>query len=64
MESETIEMCNLSQGILDETLITAIINIQKSTGWSEERCMDAIGIPKEQQKSYHILDRKRKAVKH
>ena len=55
-------MCNLSQGIVDRTIINVIINIQKNTGWPEERCMDTMGIPEEHRKLYHMMLQDKQAV--
>lgn len=54
MESEAMEMCNLSQGIVDETAIEHIMNLMDSLDLSEEESMNALKIPKERQKVYHI----------
>ena len=44
MESEAINMCNLSQGVEDRARLTDIINLMKNTEMSLEECMDALDI--------------------
>lgn len=55
METEAMEMCNLSQGIVDETLVNAIISMMRKLNLSEEECMEALEIPEEQRESYHMM---------
>ena len=55
MEREAIQMCNLSQGIVDKTIIRAIMNLMDSLGLSEEECMDALKVPDEYRKMYHMM---------
>lgn len=55
MESEAIEMCNLSQGIVDKTMIKSIMNLMDSLGLSEEECMKALKIPKDYWELYHMM---------
>lgn len=55
MEREAMEMCNLSQGIVDRTLINAIINMMTNLKLSEEECMEALNIPQEHRELYHMM---------
>ena len=55
MEREAMEMCNLSQGIVDRTLINAIISMMKNLKLSEEECMEALNIPQEHRELYHMM---------
>lgn len=55
MEREAIEMCNLSQGIIDRTLINAIISMMRNSDMSEEECMKMLDIPEEQREMYHMM---------
>lgn len=55
MEREAMEMCNLSQGIVDRTIITDIMNLMDSLGLSEEECMNALKVPEEHREMYHMM---------
>ncbi len=44
MESEAINMCNLSQGVEDRATLKNLISLMKNTGMSLEECMDALDI--------------------
>ncbi len=55
MEREAMEMCNLSQGIVDRTTIGHIISIMKNSDMSEEQCMDLLDIPQEYRELYHMM---------
>lgn len=55
MEREAMEMCNLSQGIVDRTLINAIISMMTNLKLSEEECMEALNIPQEHRELYHMM---------
>ena len=55
MEREAMEMCNLSQGIVDRTLINAIISMMKNSDMSEEECMKLLDIPQEHRELYHMM---------
>lgn len=48
-------MCNLSQGIVDETLVNAIISMMRKLNLTKEECMEALETPEEQWKSYHMM---------
>ena len=48
-------MCNLSQGIVDRTLINAITSMMKNSDMSEEECMKLLDIPQEHQELYHMM---------
>ena len=50
-----LKMCNLSQGIVDETLVNAIISMMRKLNLTEEECMEALEIPEEQRESYHMM---------
>ena len=54
-QKEAMEMCNLSQGIVDRTLINAIISMMKNSDMSEEECMKLLDIPQEHQELYHMM---------
>lgn len=45
MEREAKEMCNLSQGIVDRTLVNAIVSMMRKSDMSEEECMELLDIP-------------------
>ena len=55
MEREAMEMCNLSQGIVDRTTINYIISMMKNLNLSEEECMEALDIPQEHRELYHMM---------
>lgn len=55
MEREAMEMCNLSQGIVDRTIIKSIMNLMDSLGLSEEECMNALKVPEEHRELYHMM---------
>lgn len=55
MEREVIEMCNLSQGIVDRTIIKDIMNLMDSLGLSEEESMKALKVPEEHRELYHMM---------
>lgn len=55
MEREAMEMCNLSQGIVDRTTINHIISMMKKLKLSEEECMDVLSIPEEHRELYHMM---------
>ncbi len=48
-------MCNLSQGIVDRTIIKSIMNLMDSLGLSEEECMNALKVPEEHRELYHMM---------
>lgn len=52
---EAMEMCNLSQGIVDRTLINAIISMMRKSDMSEEQCMDLLDISEEHRELYHMM---------
>lgn len=54
-KKETMEMCNLSQGIVDRTIITDIMNLMDSLGLSEEEFMNALKVPEEHREMYHVM---------
>lgn len=64
MEREATEMCNLSQGIVDRTLINAIINMMTNLKLSEEECMEALNIPQEHRELYHMMLQDKMEVSH
>ena len=64
MEREAMEMCNLSQGIVDRTLINAIISMMKNLDMSEEECMKLLDIPQEHRELYHMMLQDRMEVSH
>lgn len=47
-------MRNLSQGIVDRTLVDAIINIMQKLDMPEEKCMELLNVPENRQKAYHV----------
>lgn len=55
MEREAMEMCNLSKGIVDRTIIKDIMNLMDSLGLSEEECMNALKVPEEHRELYHMM---------
>lgn len=55
MEREAIEMCNLSQGIVDRTTINHIISMMKNSDMSEEECMKLLDVPQEHRELYHMM---------
>lgn len=64
IERETMEMCNLSQGIVDRTIITDIINLMDSLGLSVEECMNALIVPEEHREMYHMMLQDKMEVSH
>ena len=54
-QKEAMEMCNLSQGIVDRTLINAIISMMTNLKLSEEECMEVLNIPQEHRELYHMM---------
>ena len=64
MEREAMEMCNLSQGIVDRTTINYIISMMKNLNLSEEECMEALDIPQEHRELYHMMLQDRMEVSH
>lgn len=64
MEREAMEMCNLSQGIVDRTIITNIMNLMDSLGLTEEECMNALKVPEEHRKLYHMMLQDKMEVSH
>lgn len=64
MEREAMEMCNLSQGIVDRTTINHIISIMKNLDMSEEQCMDLLDIPQEHRELYHMMLQDKMEVSH
>lgn len=60
LESEVSLMCNLSKGVeekalargLEKALETSIKNLMESMNWTAEQAMDALKIPKADQKKY------------
>ena len=52
LEREVSEMCNLSDGIEQKTLLSAIRKLMNSMGWTIEQALDALQIPKEERNSY------------
>lgn len=64
MEREAMEMCNLSQGIVDRTTINHIISMMKKLKLSEEECMDVLGIPEEHRELYHMMLQDKMEVSH
>lgn len=63
-QKEAMEMCNLSQGIVDRTLINAIINMMTNLKLSEEDCMEALNIPQEHRELYHMMLQDKMEVSH
>ncbi len=55
MEREAMEMCNLSQGIIDRTTINYIISMMRNLNLSEKECMEALDIPEEHWNLYHMM---------
>lgn len=55
MEREAIEMCNLSQGIVDRTTINHIISMMEGLNLSEEECMRILKVPEEYWELYHMM---------
>lgn len=47
IESEVADVCNLSQGLVDEVKIEDIKNLMESTGWDIDKCMDVLKVPTE-----------------
>ena len=45
LESEVGNVCNLSQGIVDEVKIEDIKNMMEATGWDVDKCMDILKVP-------------------
>lgn len=64
MEREAMEMCNLSQGIVDRTLINAIISLMKNSNMNEEECMEALDIPEEHRELYHMMLQEKMEASH
>lgn len=64
MEREAMEMCNLSQGIVDRTTINHIISIMRNIDMSEEQCMDLLDIPQEHRELYHMMLQDKMEVSH
>ena len=64
MEREAMEMCNLSQGIVDRTTINYIISMMKNLNLSEKECMEALDIPQEHRELYHMMLQDRMEVSH
>ncbi len=64
MEREAMEMCNLSQGIIDRTTINHIISMMKNSDMSEEECMKLLDIPQEHRELYHMMLQDKMEVSH
>ncbi len=64
MEREAMEMCNLSQGIVDRTLINAIMSMMKNSDMSEEECMKLLDIPQQHRELYHMMLQDKMEVSH
>ena len=47
LESEVGNVCNLSQGIVDDVTIEYIKNMMENTGWDVDKCMDVLKVPTE-----------------
>ena len=60
MEREAMEMCNLSQGIVDRVTIRYIMNMMEGLNLSEKECMRVLKVPKEQQALYHMMLQEKK----
>ena len=45
LESGVADVCNLSQGIVDETTIEHLKNMMETTGWDVDKCMDILKVP-------------------
>lgn len=52
LEREVSEMCNLSDGIEQKTILSAIKKLMSSTGWNIAQAMDALQIPIEERNGY------------
>lgn len=63
LESEVLEMCNLSQGVRNlgraegraEGILASIRSLMASMGWSMEQAMDALRIPSGDRSKYADL---------
>ena len=55
MESEAINMCNLSDGIVSRTTVEHIVNMMAELNLTEEECMNVLKIPEEQKPMYHDM---------
>lgn len=64
MEREAMEMCNLSQGIVDRTTISHIISMMRNSNMSEEQCMDLLDISQEHRELYHMMLQDKMEVSH
>ena len=64
MESEAMDMCNLSQGIEDRAKAGDIIKIMSNMGVSEEKAMDILEIPDNYRSIYHdVINRVRRDMR-
>lgn len=63
-QKEAMEMCNLSQGIIDRTTINHIISMMKKLKLSEKECMDVLGISEEHRELYHMMLQDKMEVSH
>ncbi len=50
-----MEMCNLSQGIVDRITVEYIMSMMKKLQLSVEECMDALSVPEEHRELYHMM---------
>lgn len=52
MERQAVEMCNLSQGVVDDTTVDHIISMRNKSDMSIEECLDMIGVPEYKWETY------------
>ena len=55
IESEAVNMCNLSDGIVSRTTVEHIVNMMAELNLTEEECMNVLKIPEEQKPMYHDM---------
>ena len=57
-EREVSLMCNLSKGIIDETILKSILNLMETMKLTVWQAMEALKIPKDDQSKYASMLKK------
>lgn len=55
LESEVSELCNLSQGVIDRTMLDSICNLMETLKMTVEQAMAALKIPEADQPKYKAM---------
>ena len=55
LESEVLQMCNLSEGVVEKTMLASIKNLMETVGFTIEQAMDALRVSSDDRSRYTEL---------